>query len=343
MSLLELANRYNTQDRCVEHLEKLRWNNVPTCSHCGGITQITKRKKSNIYHCNYCNKDFTVLVGTIFEHSRLPLQKWFALISLMLDAKQGISSSQLSRNTGISYHSAWYSTMRIRCAMIEDIELSGLIESDETYIGGKPRKSYKKNSSNTQLSQVAENPDVLLISNSKRGRGTSKAKIAGMVERKGRVVLQLMDTFSTTTLLSMLKRNVKLKNATVITDEAKFYNKFEDFVNHLTIKHKEAFAKGNIHINTIEGFWSILKAGIKGNYKSISKRYMPFYLAEFAYRYNRRAKPKLMFDEFLKDALHESKCMNYSQPNLEPKMLVAKHKTKTKTNRNEKRKKIKLR
>lgn len=254
MNLLEIANKYNTQDKCIKHLEELRWRNIPTCTHCGGITQISLRKNSNIYHCSYCNKDFGVLIGTIFEHSRLPLPKWFALISLMLDAKHGISSSQLSRNAGISYHSSWYTTMRIRCAMIEDIELSGLIETDETYIGGKPRKFYKTNTSNTQLSQVSENANELQISNNKRGKGTSKAKVAGMVERKGQVVLQLMDTFSTSTLLSMLKRNVKLKTSTVITDEAKFYNKFEDFVNHLTIKHKEAFAKGNIHTNTIEGF-----------------------------------------------------------------------------------------
>ncbi len=322
MGTYSIVSKYNTQDKCIAYLEELRWSGSPVCTHCGNDENITKRQDSNIYHCNQCNKDFTVLMGTIFEHSRLPLPKWFFIITLMLEAKNGISSTQLSENAEVSYKTAWLTSMRIRCAMIEDIELSGVVEADETYVGGKPRKRYKSDNSFTQLSQVTEDADKLKITNSKRGRGTSKAKIAGMVERKGRVVLRLMDTFNTTTLLAMLKRNVNTSSSIVITDEARFYNKFEDFVEHFVIKHKEAYVQGNIHTNTIEGFWSIVKGGIKGQYRVLSKRYLPFYLAEFAYRYNRRNNKELIFEEFLSDAVSEGKCMMYYKPLVDPRKIT---------------------
>ena len=322
MGAYSIQRKFDTPEKCIAYLEKLRWKRTPVCSHCGGWERITKRLNTSIYHCNECNKDFTVLVGTIFEHSRLPLPKWFFIISLMLEAKKGIASTQLASNAEVPYKTAWFTSMRIRCAMIEDIELSGVIEGDETYIGGKPRKRYKNDDSNTQLSQVSSNPYNLKIANNKRGRGTSKAKIAGMVERKGSIVLRLMDTFNTTTLLTMLKRNVDTSKSVVITDEARFYNKFDDYVQHLVIKHKETYVQGDIHTNTIEGFWSIVKGGIKGQYRVLSKRYLPFYLSEFAYRYNRRSRPKLIFEDFMKDALSEEKCMAYYKPLEEPRQIV---------------------
>jgi len=324
MSTYSIINKYDTQQKCIEYLEKIRWNDKPICSHCGCFEHIVKRKNTNIYHCNDCNSDFTVLVGTIFEHSRLPLKKWFLIINLMLEAKKGIASTQLSRNADVGYKTAWLTAMRVRCAMIEDIELSGIIEGDETYLGGKPRKKYQDNDTNTQISQVSSNPSSLKISNSKRGRGTSKAKIAGMVERNGEIVLRLMDTFSTTTMLTMLKRNVDNQQSTVMTDEAKFYSKFEDYVDHFVIKHKETYVQGKIHTNTIEGFWSIVKGGIKGQFRVLSKKYLPFYLAEFAYRYNRRNKTKLLFEDYLKDALSEEKCMKYCKPAQDPRTITNK-------------------
>ena len=247
MGAYSILNKYDTQKKCIEYLENIRWNGNITCTHCGTAGHYSQRKDTNIYHCITCNKDFTVLMGTIFEHSRLPLPKWFLIITLMLEAKKGISSTHLASNAEVTYKTAWLTAMRVRCAMIEDIELSGVIEADETYLGGKPRKRYGNNVSSTQISQVSDNPKLLNISNSKRGRGTSKAKIAGMVERKGNVVLRLMDTFSTATLLAMLKRNVDTPKSVVITDEARFYNKFEDFVEHFVIKHKETYVRGNPH------------------------------------------------------------------------------------------------
>lgn len=314
MGTYTIINKYDTQEKCIEYLESIRYKYGVFCPHCGVVDHYSKRKDTNIYHCISCNEDFTVLIGTIFEHSRLPLPKWFFIIMLMLEARKGISSSQLARNAEVTYKTAWLTAMRVRCAMIEDIELSGTVEGDETYIGGNPKKVYKRDNSLPQLSQVSQDPEPLEISNSKRGRGTSKAKIAGMVERKGRIVLRLMDTFSTVTMLAMLKRNVDTTKSTVMTDEAKFYNKFEDYVDHFVIKHKDTYVNGKIHTNTIEGFWSIVKAGIKGQYKVLSKKYLPFYLAEFAYRYNRRNQHKLLFDDYIETALSETKTMLYYKP-----------------------------
>jgi len=322
MNLSDIQTHFHTNAQCREYLESVRWNDGIYCAHCGSTSSITKRKDSHIYHCNACNRDLTVFINTIFEHSRLPLTKWFTVIALMLDAKRGMATMQISRHVGCSYATAWYITMRIRCAMVEDIVLDGLIEGDDPYIGGAPRRHYKKAENVTSLSHVVQDGEKLNISNSKRGRGTSKAKVAGLVERKGKVVLKMMETFNTRSMLSLLKHHLQSKRAVVVTDDAKFYHKFDELVQHLIIKHKEAFAQGNVHINTIEGFWSIIKTGIKGQYRSLSKKYLPFYLAEFAYKYNRRHQPKLQFEEYIQRALDCDKCFTYAKPNKPVKQLV---------------------
>jgi transposase-like protein len=286
----------------------MRWGNEPYCAHCGS-ENVTKRKKAIIFRCNSCKKDFTVLVGTIFEHSRLSLAKWFVLISLMLDAKKGIAAMQISRHLGTNYQTAWYSGMRVRCAMAEDITLEGTVEADETFLGGKPRKKYKQSESATALSQFSDD-----VKKNKRGHGTDQAKVAGMVERKGKVVLKMMESFTTRNMLAMLRRYVNMKDAVVITDGAQYYKQFDEHVRHLTIKHKKHFAEGEKHINTMEGFWSIVKSGVKGQYRSLSKKYLPYYLAEFSYKYNRRNDRKLYFEDYIKTALSKEKCLLHAHP-----------------------------
>src|SRR5574337_775963 len=149
MNLHTLGQKYNTQAKCVRYLEKVRWDNEPICPHCDA-ENVTPRKKvvdrMRKYHCNTCNRDFTVLTGTIFEASKMPLPKWFMLITLMLNAPKGISSMQLSRDLALTYKTAWYSAMRVRCAMIDDEVdlLEGIVEMDESYLGGKPRKRNRK-------------------------------------------------------------------------------------------------------------------------------------------------------------------------------------------------------
>ena len=313
MNLSQLAAKFNTNEKCIERLEQVRWGDTPVCPHCES-DRMSKRKDSIKWHCNNCNKDSTVLYGTIFENSKMPLDKWFQLIFLMINAKMGISSKNLSRDIGVTYKTAWYSAMRVRCAMLDwGDQLEGIIEMDETYVGGRPRKrgSKKDNKDNTaNLSNIYKlNSDVV-----KRGRGTKKVPVAGIVERKGEVVAKVMNNLTSKELMKMLQRAVNTKSSTLMTDDFKSYKAMDDIIERFVINHSEKeYARGAIHTNTIEGFWSIIKNGIKGQYRVLSKKYLPFYLSEYCYRYNRR---KLSvgenFNEVLEDATDsEPKFDNY--------------------------------
>ena len=328
MNLIDLQKKYNTHLKCIRHLEKVRWGRNPKCPHCQSVS-ITPRTgyKTPKYHCNGCNKDFTVLIGTIFEGSKMPLQKWFMLIALMLNARKGISSLQISRDLNITYKSAWYSAMRVRCAMLDEADmLEGIVEMDEVYIGGKPRKrnGKKPDESEANLSSVSTNKP-------KRGRGADKIKVVGIVERSGkkRVVTQVHETLRSRDLLAMLKRYVKMDSAVVMTDDYKGYIHFEKVIEHHTINHSaKKYVDGEISTNTIEGFWSIIKNGIRGQYHVLSKKYLPFYLAEFSYKYNRRNDKKNNFMETIDNAVTDEKCAVNYKPKKDVRKLVHKPKRK---------------
>lgn len=323
MNLTQLSKKYNTQAKCIRHLEDLRWGKGRSmkvvCPFCNS-KRITKRKNSPYYHCNFCNKDFTVMVDTIFEDTRLPLNKWFQLILLMINAKRGISSAQISRDLGITYKTAWYCQMRVRCAMVDpDLELEGMLEMDESFIGGKPRKVYKKDDSITTLSKVT----------SKRGRGTTKVPVVGLVEKKGKISTKVIQKLSGKNLLSMLKRYANMDESVVITDGYRPYKQFDDVIDHITVTHKEQLAKkGLLNTTSVEGYWSIIKGGIKGNYIVLSKKYLPFYLIEFQYKYNRRNEQKDAFDVLLKRSIFTEKELEYYKPTKQVQSITHPKKTK---------------
>lgn len=303
MTLQELSKNYNTQEKCIEYLEHLRWGKERACIFCGS-TSVKKRNNSIRWHCASCNTDYSVLMGTIFEDTRLKLPTFFQLIHLQMNAKMGISASEIARDVGIKYQTAWYACHRVRCAMVDtEIKLEGLIEFDEAYIGGKKRKLNKGTPINkANLSSISD----------KRGRGTKKIPIVGAVEKKGRVYVKIVEKLTGKNLLAMLKKVVKTKGATVYTDEFKSYSQFDTKVKHITIKHKETYGSGLNTVNTIEGFFSLIKNGIKGSFRAISKKYLPFYLAEFSYKYNKRHLKKTAFEDLLKNAVNFEKCMvNY--------------------------------
>ncbi|HBF88045.1 MAG TPA: IS1595 family transposase [Bacteroidales bacterium] len=301
MNIPDIHKKFNTRNRCILYLETLKWNKKPVCPFCDS-EKVYKRMLSIKYHCNSCNKDFTVLHDTIFEESKLPLSKWFVIIGLMLNAKQGISAKEIQRNVGTTYKTAWYSAMRVRCAMIDhcNIELENVVEMDETYVGGKPRYKYSKKDNEPNLSKLT----------SKRGRGTSKVPVVGIVERKNKIVLKVVDRLTSKNLVGMLKEFVNTDTSIVVTDEFKSYKAFDEIVQHYTVNHsKKEYVKGMMHTNTIEGFWSIVKNSIKGNYKAISKKYLPFYLVQAQYNYNHRNYSANLFEKFLKQALETDKPM----------------------------------
>lgn len=339
MDLIQLQEKYNTHEKCLKHLEAVRWDNKPICPHCES-SSITLRKikkkirKTPLYHCNSCNKDFTVLMGTIFEGSKMPLQKWFMLISLMLNARKGISSMQVSRDLGISYKSAWYSAMRIRCAMLDQAEmLEGVVEMDEAYIGGKFRnRKGTANIANIGYKEIEEDS----WQKKKKGRNPVENKVAvvGIVERgkKGRVVMNVKDQLRSEDLLKMLKRYVNTKpgKTKVMTDDYSAYKAFDKIMAHFTVNHsKKEYVKHikgikeSIHTNTIEGVWSIIKNGIRGQYHVLSKKYLPFYLSEAAYKYSRRSDTgDVTFSETLQNAVNEKKVMVDYKPEAHPSFLA---------------------
>lgn len=341
MNLITITEKFNTHQKCVTHLEKVRWNGNPACPHCKS-TSITPRalkiksnrgrkrkhpeqpRKTPLYHCNGCNKDFTVLMGTIFEGSKMPLTKWFMLIGLMLDAKKGISAMQISRNLGVTYKSAWFSAMRVRCAMLDQAEmLEGIVEADAMYVGGKPRHRYKASENEAILSQITK---------SRRGKGTKKVPVVGFVEREGlqRIVVKMFNGNPTgQELLKMLKRYAKQSNMTLMTDEGGEFKLLGKHVPHHTVNHfKKEYVRGNIHTNTIEGFWSMFKNGLRGQYHVLSKKYLPFYLAEFAYKYNLRNEHKNSFMETIHNAVNDPKCQVNYKPKARPRYLAYKLKKK---------------
>lgn len=281
MNIIKIYQLFPTEADCIAHLEKVRWNGTPTCPYCNS-TNSTPLPKESRYHCNDCNTSYSVTVGTIFHHTHLPLQKWFLAISLILNAKKGIAARQLARDLEINKNSAWYLAMRIRKAMTEVEQrelLQGLVEMDETYIGGKPRKGNKRDD---------DKPN-------KRGRGTKKTPVVGMVQRGGKVRAKVMAArkLDNRTLSSLVRANVDTRNATLITDQYSGYIGISNFMHHESVNHLAWYVDGFRHTNNMESFWALLKRGIVGQFHKVSIRYLPRYIDEFCYRHNNRKNPDL--------------------------------------------------
>jgi len=281
MNLIEIFAKFQDNQQAMEYLEQIRWSEEVICVYCNS-NKTCKHKEQNKtrWQCWNCKKSFSVTVGTIFHHSHVPLNKWFMLIALMLNAKKGLSAYQASRDLGIRRPTVWSMMHRIRNAMTTEQGelLKGIVEMDECYIGGKPRKENKKDDDNNDSKG---NP---------RGRGTKKAAVVGAVEREGNVKIEHVSKvmLNNKGLLSFVKKHINIAETLLVTDEYKGYNKMKDKIAHYSVNHSREYVRGDIHTNTIESFWAILKRGIMGQFHWVSKKYLKGYLAEFEYRYNRR-------------------------------------------------------
>jgi len=275
MNIIKVYELFPTQNDCIDHLEKVRWNNKPVCPYCKS-TRITSMKKEHRHHCNNCNTSFSVTVGTIFHKTKVDFQKWFVAISLVINAKKGISARQLSRDIEVNKDTAWYMAMRIRRAMNEYGELlQGIIEVDETYVGGKPRKG------------TINNPNSNGTAN-KRGRGTKKIPVVGLAQRGGNVHAKVVKGLNHKSLSRIIREHVDIEKAKVFTDEFSGYCKMAGFVEHKTVDHRYQYVNGEVHTNTIEGFWALLKRGIVGQYHQVSAQHLGKYVNKFCYRHNYR-------------------------------------------------------
>ena len=291
MDLLQVMERFPDQEACIEHLEKIRWDNKPKCPRCDS-THIGKRNETEIgqigrWNCHDCTTTFKVTCGTVFHGTKIELQKWFLAISLILNAKKSLSSYQLARDLELNQKTAWYIQTRIRAEMAKDnILLQGIIEADETYIGGKPRKTNKKEDREP----------------AKRGRGTNKDTVIGAVERGGKVAAQLAKDLTGRTILDFIKRVVEVKDSELMTDEYAGYLAIGKEIKHRVIDHKEQFVDGDVHTNTIEGFWSLLKRAWYGSHHHYQTEYTPLYVAEACYKYNYRNHDNV-FGKFINESM----------------------------------------
>lgn len=254
-----------------------------------------KRKKESTegrvgrWHCSACKVLLKVTQGTVFHGTKIPLQKWFMALALILNAQKGISSYQLQRDLSLNQKTAWFILVRIRAEMANKtspITLQGIIEADETYLGGKPRKANK-----------AEDREP-----AKRGRGTSKTAIIGAVERGGQVVAEVAKGLTGRDILEFIRRVVNVKDSELMTDEYHAYNALSGQLKHEVINHQEQCVAGDKHTNTIEGFWSFLKRAGYGSHHHYSTGYTPLYVAERCYVYNNR-KRETLFWKFLNQSM----------------------------------------
>jgi transposase-like protein len=301
VNILTISKKYNTQAKCLALLEEIRWGKTVTCPYCDSSKTRPVKSEAGRHSCKSCKRTFSVLIDTIFEGTRLPLPKWFMVIGSILNAKGGISAKELQRNYGLTYKTAYYTAMRVRIGMLmPETALHGILEMDESYFGGKARKgNLRENAPN--LSQVYL----------KRGRGTSKISVAGIVERKGNVKTKVLEKLSKRNLLAMLRRYSAKDDSILITDGFSSYKKLNEYIEHLIINHSKQFSKGFTHINSIEGFWSYVKNGIRGSFKSISPKYLPFYLVMYEWNYNTRNLKTDLFRNYLQNALNQEKEMLY--------------------------------
>jgi len=274
LTVVEMMQAYGTEDACHEALEELRWPNGVECPKCSSraISRIRARRQ---YDCNKCRHQFSVRVGTIFHDSHLPLSKWFVAVYMMCESKKGISANQIKRMLGVSYKTAWYLCHRIRAAMKEEMpeQLRGHVEIDDTWIGG--------------------------VIEGKPNRFNNKETVIGAVERGGRVRMRHVPTRGGRGFRKFIDQNVSDETETIYTDQYWDEGSLADGnTKHRTVNHgrREWVLPGDVHTNTIEGVWSLLKRSITGSYHKLSKKHLQAYLDEMAWRYNGRENPFLFRD-----------------------------------------------
>ena len=271
-TILDLLKTFPDEQSCINHLESLRWVNADVVSPFNPLSKVYKCA-NNRYRCKETGKYFNVKTSTLFDNSKIELQKWFLAIWLVTSHKKGISSIQLSKDIGVTQKTAWFMLQRIRnCFGFDnDNNLSNEVEVDETYVGGK-----NKNKHNTKKVEGTQGRSV-----------KDKAPVFGMVERGGKLNAKCVDDVTIRTLTKEIVRYVN--DATVYSDEWLGYNALKRIYDHQFIKHGAGqYVNGRVHTNTIEGFWSLLKRGIVGIYHFTSVKHLQKYVDEFVFRYNTR-------------------------------------------------------
>lgn len=274
LDMMELAERFGSEQACRAVLAELRWPDGVKCPRCESERRAYDSERY-VWDCYSCGYQFSVMSGTIFHDTKLPLRKWLMAVLLMVEAKKGISANQMKRTLGLSYKTAWYLCHRIRHAMaqVHADRLPGPVEVDETYVGGKVRG---------------------------KGRGYrgNKSIVVGVVQRKGDIRLQVVGSADRETLHEVIRKHVSPDAPNIYTDEWPAYNGIGDGDTiHETVNHREEeWVSGDAHTQTVESVWSLLKRSVVGSYHKLSVKHLDSYLNELEWRFNNRTNPYLFRD-----------------------------------------------
>jgi len=274
----DFFRRFPDDDSCLEHLMQTRYGESLDCPKCGRHGKFHRRKKRPVYECQWCSHDISPMAGTPFERSHTPLQKWFYAMYLFTNTRHGVPAKELQRQLGVTYKTAWRMGHEIRKYMAKtdgDDGLSGHVEVDETYVGGK-------------------HPG-------KRGRGAAgKTAVFGMLQRAGNVMTHVVPNVQRKTLYPIIQSMIAT-GSTISSDELKSYATLRNLgYTHGTVDHsREQWANGIHHVNALEGYWAQIKRSIKGTHIHVSGKHMSKYLGEFEFRYNMRGAPEIMFSRLL--------------------------------------------
>jgi len=292
-NLMNLIERFHSEEKCRDFLAALRWPEGPRCLRCKS-PKVIKLYARELYECELCSHQFSVIVGTMFQDTHLPLRKWFVTIYLMCESKKGISANQIKRTIGVSYKTAWYLCHRIRAAMNQAREgdaqtlLTGIIEMDETWVGGKTKGQG-------------------------RGYTGNKALVVGVVKRKGGIYLQVAINRTKETLHEIALKHIAPEAEAIFIDDWPAYEGIGDHdTRHETVNHsQEEWVRGDVHTNTVEGVWSLLKRSIIGDFHHVSVKHLDKYLDELEWRFSNRENEYLFRDTLLE--LIKSEHLEYSK------------------------------
>jgi transposase-like protein len=284
-TLKDFQKTFSNDDVCLDYIRVMRYPERIDCPKCGKNSLFHHDNGKKSYSCDHCGYQISPTAGTIFHKSPTPLTIWFYAIYVMAQTRGGVSAKAIQRETGVTYKTAWRMCKQIRSMLSEDHNIfSGEVELDESYYGGEEKNKHaNKKTAGAQ------------------GRSTkTKAPVFGMVERGGNLIAETVENVQSKTIMPIVKESIE-KGTQIYTDEFNAYNSLRSMgYQHGVVPHKEKiFVWGKAHTNTIEGFWSLSKNGIRGTYHAVSDKYLQHYLDEFSFRYNHRNDVTPMFLSFL--------------------------------------------